>query len=82
MAFADDGGDTAAPCDALARSDEQPVGGEQIVEVAVEPHLGRHQQDQVVAAVFDIGEQVGGEDDADAVFSDGVHQGGQEFAPC
>ena len=63
-----------------ARAGEPVVGGEQVLDVAGDPHPGVDEHDQVVADPFQVGDQVRGQHHADAVLGDGLHQVLQELA--
>jgi len=64
-----------------AGSGEPVVAGQQRVEVAGELHAGGDQHDQVVADAFEVGDQVRGQQDAELVLGDGLHEVLQELAP-
>ena len=57
------------------------VGGEELLDVAGHPDLGVDQDDEVVADPFEVGDHVRGEQDADLVLGDRLHQDLQELAP-
>ena len=63
------------------RSGEQVVVGQQVVDVAGQPHPGGHQHDQVVADPLQVGHQVRRQDHAHALVHDGLHQALQELPP-
>ena len=64
-----------------ARTRQPVVGGEQVVDVAGDPDLGVDQDDDVVADAFEVGDDVGGEQHADLLLGDGLHQHLEELAP-
>ena len=63
-----------------ARSGEPVMGGQQRVDVAGELHAGVDEHDEVVADALQVGDQVGGQDDAELVLGDGLHEVLQELA--
>ncbi|MGH9286832.1 MAG: hypothetical protein ACRD0V_00805 [Acidimicrobiales bacterium] len=64
-----------------ARPGESVMSRQQRVDVAGQLHAGGDQHDQVVADALQIGHQVRGQDDAEVVLGDGLHQVLQELAP-
>ena len=60
----------------------QPVvRGQQLVDVAGDLHARGDQDDEVVADPLQVGDQVRGQDDAELVLGDGLHQVLEELAP-
>ena len=57
------------------------VRRQQLVDVAGELHARADEHDEVVAHALEIGDQVRGQHDADAVLGDDLHQVLQELAP-
>ena len=53
---------------------------QEIVDLAVHLNSRRSEHDQVVAHPFEVGNEMGAEDDADLVLDDDLHQRGQELA--
>ena len=66
--------------DVPARAGQPVVGGEQLLDVALDPHLGVDQHDEVVADPFQVGDHVRGQQDAELVLGDRLHQHLQELA--
>ena len=50
------------------------VGREECLDVAGDPDLGVDEDDEVVADAFEVGDDVRGEQHADLVLGDGLHQ--------
>src|SRR5919198_2322496 len=63
-----------------ARADQQPVAGEQVVDVGGQPDAAVAQQDQVVADALQLGDDVGGQQHGQALGGDRVHERAQEVA--
>ena len=61
-------------------SGQPVVRREELVDVSADPDVGVHQDDQVVADSFQVGDQVGRHQHADPVLGDGGHQVLQELA--
>ena len=67
---------------AVASWPGQPVMGcEQLVDVACDPNPGVDEHDEVVTDPLQVGDEVGGEDDARAVLGDHLHQALKKLAP-
>jgi hypothetical protein len=47
-----------------------------------QPNAGGDEDDQVVADAFEVGDQVRGQHDADALIGNDLHQALQELPPC
>ena len=54
---------------------------EQLVDLSGYLHARVHEDDQVVADPLEIGDEMGGENDAHAVLGDDLHQASEEVAP-
>ena len=61
------------------RPDEQPVAGDEVVDLAGHLHLTGRQHDQVVADAFELGHHVRREDDRQAVLGHRGHEGRHEL---
>jgi hypothetical protein len=57
------------------------MGGQERVDVPVQPDARGDQHDEVVADPFQVGDQVRGHDDTELVFGDGLHEVLEELPP-
>lgn len=64
-----------------AGADQELVALDNRVDVADELHLGRRQDDEVVADALQVGDDVGGEQDGHSALGGGFHEGLEEGAP-
>ena len=64
-----------------ARPDQAVMRREQLVDLSGDLDAGVDEDDEVVADPLEVGDEMGGENDAHAVLGDDLHQAAQEVAP-